>query len=167
MFQTITRSSSCQKQCPVGWPPTWGLPHFGQRRAVKPSFGKPQVGGSNRSKLVETVRKQATLSSRQGTSSATDGVPAFASEEPFRLCSLEKESVSFSLMGSPYHSGALLRLWQRRSPAALRVVYTRLCFQALPIRVSCHSAFKHVISPSRQDSSSATNGGPDFASEEP
>ena len=32
---------------------------------------------------------------------------------------------------------------------------------------SYHSAFKRVISPNRQDSSSATNGGPDFASEEP
>ena len=34
-------------------------------------------------------------------------------------------------------------------------------------RFSHHSAFKRVISPSRQDSSSATNGGPDFATEEP
>ena len=33
--------------------------------------------------------------------------------------------------------------------------------------ISCHFAFKRVALPSRQGSSCATNGGPDFASEEP
>ena len=37
------------------WPATRGLPHFGQRRAVKPTFGSPLVAGSNRSKILTTA----------------------------------------------------------------------------------------------------------------
>ena len=60
----------------------------------------------------------------------------------------------------------------------VETLYWVVCFRTIPWYgfsqapccedyLSYHSAFKRAISPSRQDSSSATNGGPDFASEEP